>query len=560
MSNIKSIDYIEGLVNSLGENTKTIQNDLASVKAEVDKKVEKTNIITTKDDNATNDQVYSAKAVNDVLTTTISGINTNTFKEVSSISEMTNKNDIYILNTEKNIIKNVETFSPEYLGGADNMLTNAPGEFNAIKGIGFKCEQGIEYTVTKSESTNRFRLVIMTSEPETWAHHQPVDYTIIDSSDTSLLEYTFTCDHTGYCLFTYSNEGVTTTVTVKSSEPITVGCLYKYNDISKEFCELELDNLQNIYVQKKMPIDTNWEKWKDVRYYYGMRPEEQPIFNTINGVLESDTMISVRGGKGRWHTGVGSFVAGSHVFEGWSGNEKCRLTMLIGKFHETFACIQTYSPAGLYEKNRRFGWVKIGSDELNKGADFSQGWTNIYTPLTLNVSDTEPLTIPDYDLNPQLTSKLTPVGTMYYDSVSDTIKVYTAKTGWRKVALAEQTFTPVLTSGASFEVGTVSGSTGELSAQDNRIRTIDFINLEKGEYKLEYIDTSYNIALRFYNSDETFYGATVNGINFTGFTTATNLTLISDFKIKILVGKSDNSNISSDGFDITKIFQIKKID
>lgn len=556
MSNIKRINYVEELVSNLEKNTETVQNSLTSLGVEVDGKVDKSNIITTKNSSATDDQVYSAKAIN----TELGGINTNTFKEVSSISEMTNKNDMYILNTEKNVTKNIETFSPKYVCGANNMLTDMPGEYDAIRGIGFKCEQGVKYTVTKSSSTNRFRLVIMTSEPETWTYHQLVDYTILDSSDTSLLKHTFTCEHTGYCLFTYSNTGESATVTVNSSETITVGNLYKYSDINKEFCEIELDNLHDIYVQKKMPIDTKWEKWKDVRYSYGMRPEEQPIFNTINGVLESDTMISVRGGKGRWHTGVGSFVAGSHVFEGWSGNEKSRLTMLIGKFHETFACIQTYSPAGLYETNRRFGWVKLGSDELNKGVDFSQGWTNVYTPLTLNVRDTTPSTVPDYDLNPQLTSNLIPVGTMYYDSVSDTIKVYTAKTGWRKVALAEQTFTPVLTSGASFEVGTVSGSTGELSAQDNRVRTIDFIDLKKGDYKLEYIDTSYNIALRFYNSDETFYGTTVNGINFTGFTTATNLTLISDFKIKILVGKSDNSNISSDGFDITKIFQIKKID
>ena len=170
-----------------------------------------------------------------------------TFKEVTSISEMTNKNNIYILNTEKNITENVETFLPKYVCGANNMLTDMPGEYNAVHGIGFKCEQGVKYTVTKSTSTNRFRLAIMTSEPETWTYHQPVDYTIVDSSDTSLLQYTFTCDHTGYCLFTYSNEGVTTKVTVKSSGPITVGCLYKYNDISKEFCELELDNLPISY-------------------------------------------------------------------------------------------------------------------------------------------------------------------------------------------------------------------------------------------------------------------------------------------------------------------------
>ena len=151
--------------------------------------------------------------------------------------------------------------------------------------------------------------------------------------------------------------------------------------VKTEVDSVDLDAyLEDKYVEVSKEVDPDWEKWKDVRYYYGFDNNEQPVFNTVNGVLESDTMISVRGGKGRWNN---RFVSGGHVFEGWSGNELSRLTLMMGKFHETFACIQTYSPAGLYEEERRFGWVKVGSDDKKKGVDISQGWTNFYTPLTL---------------------------------------------------------------------------------------------------------------------------------------------------------------------------------
>lgn len=186
-------------------------------------------------------------------------------------------------------------------------------------------------------------------------------------------------------------------------------------------------NFEDKYVEISKEINPNWEKWKDVRYNYGFNRNKQPVFNTVNGVLESDTMISVRGGKGRWNH---RFVSGGHVFEGWSGNELSRLTLLIGKHHETFACIQTYSPAGLYEEARRFGWVKLGSDEKNKGVDFSQGWTNFYTPLTLQSRSGAPKTVTDSDLNPQLSSDKVPVGTMYYDTTLEKVRVMTAD-GWK---------------------------------------------------------------------------------------------------------------------------------
>lgn len=202
--------------------------------------------------------------------------------------------------------------------------------------------------------------------------------------------------------------------------------------VTTEVDSVDLDEyLEDKYVKVSNEVNPDWEKWNDVRYNYGFDKNEQPVFNTVNGVLESDTMISVRGGLGRWHN---RFVSGGHVFEGWSGNELSRLTLIMGKFHETFACIQTYSPAGLYEENRRFGWVKLGSDEKKKGVDFSQGWTTFYTPLTLQSRKSAPEEVTDSDLNPQLKSSKVPVGTMYYDTTLKKVRVMT-KDGWKSFVL-----------------------------------------------------------------------------------------------------------------------------
>ena len=70
------------------------------------------------------------------------------------------------------------------------------------------------------------------------------------------------------------------------------------------------------------PVDPQWEKWQDVRYNYGFNTSQQPIFNTVDGVLESTVMLSVRGGRGRWNNQgrpTSEFVDGGHLFEGWNG-------------------------------------------------------------------------------------------------------------------------------------------------------------------------------------------------------------------------------------------------
>ena len=199
----------------------------------------------------------------------------------------------------------------------------------------------------------------------------------------------------------------------------------------------KVDSLQNVVsscVRVSKPVDPSWDKWQDVRYNYGFNTSEQPIFNTVEGVLESTTMLSVRGGKGRWNNSTDkpytTFVDGGHLFEGWNGTETCRLTMLIGKQAPDIACIQVYSPKGLYKPKRHFGWVKIGSDDAKEGIDFGRRWALSFVPFTLGGFDKAPTTT--YYHNSQLESDAVPVGTLYYDTKAGKIGCYTAE-GWKYI-------------------------------------------------------------------------------------------------------------------------------
>ena len=195
-----------------------------------------------------------------------------------------------------------------------------------------------------------------------------------------------------------------------------------------EQLEGQIDNC----VTKSMPIDPKWEKWQDVRYNYGFNTAEQPIFNTVDGVFESTTMFSVRGGLGRWNNSTDkpytTFVDGGHLFEGWNKSESCRLTMLIGKQAPDIACIQVYSPKGLYRPKRHFGWVKLGSDDANEGVDFGRRWAISFGPFTLGAFDKAPTTT--FYTNSQIGSDAVPVGTLYYDTKEGKVGCYTPS-GWR---------------------------------------------------------------------------------------------------------------------------------
>lgn len=200
----------------------------------------------------------------------------------------------------------------------------------------------------------------------------------------------------------------------------------------------KVDSLQNVVsscVRVSKPVDPSWDKWQDVRYNYGFNTSEQPIFNTVEGVLESTTMLSVRGGKGRWNNSTSkpytTFVDGGHLFEGWNGTETCRLTMLIGKQAPDIACIQVYSPKGLYLPKRHFGWVKLGSDDARQGVDFGRYWAVSFVPFTLGAFDKAPSSTHYH--NAQLPSTAVPVGTLYYDTTVGKVGCYTPN-GWRYIA------------------------------------------------------------------------------------------------------------------------------
>ena len=201
-------------------------------------------------------------------------------------------------------------------------------------------------------------------------------------------------------------------------------------ELSHKVDSLEEQVKQRVTISK--PVDPKWDKWQDVRYNYGFNTDEQPIYNTVEGVLESTTMLSVRGGRGRWNNYTSkpytTFVDGGHLFEGWNGTETCRLTMLIGKQAPDIACIQVYSPRGLYREQRHFGWVKLGSDDAKEGVDFGRRWAISFVPFTLGRFEKAPTTT-FYD-NAQMGSTAVPVGTLYYDTQSDKIGCYTSQ-GWR---------------------------------------------------------------------------------------------------------------------------------
>ena len=197
----------------------------------------------------------------------------------------------------------------------------------------------------------------------------------------------------------------------------------------------KVDSLQSAVsgcLKVSMATDPNWEKWQDVRYNYGFNTSEQPVFATVDGVLESRTMLSVRGGRGRWNSNTAvppsGWVDGSHVFEGWNASETCRLTMLIGKQAPDIACIQVYSPKELYREKRHFGWVKLGSDDAREGVDFGRRWALSFVPFTLGRFDKAPTTTLYH--NEQIESTAVPVGTIYYNTANDKIGCYT-KEGWK---------------------------------------------------------------------------------------------------------------------------------
>ena len=223
-------------------------------------------------------------------------------------------------------------------------------------------------------------------------------------------------------------------ITLVSSAQSKKELLQQVADLSAKIEALNnsVNELKNSKLDRTAPYNPQWDKWNDVRYNYGFNTTKTPIHSTVDGILESTIMLSVRGGRGRWNSTVGTpfskFVDGGHLFEGWNASETCRLTMLIGKQAPDIACIQVYSPKGLYHEKRHFGWVKLGSDDAREGVDFGRRWALSFVPFTLGRFDKAPTTT--FYHNEQIESTAVPVGTIYYNTANDKIGCYT-KEGWK---------------------------------------------------------------------------------------------------------------------------------
>lgn len=129
--------------------------------------------------------------------------------------------------------------------------------------------------------------------------------------------------------------------------------------------------------------------WGDFRNKMGFDPAEQPVPQEVKKPLVTDSMVIVKGGKGRWGTDnsggytvkgeyyEGSpFADGGHVFEGWNASETYRLTMLMGKFIAGNAHIFTFKPqeSGV----EVYGVVTIGSDHQYEGLDVAPKYAHMY--------------------------------------------------------------------------------------------------------------------------------------------------------------------------------------
>ena len=199
------------------------------------------------------------------------------------------------------------------------------------------------------------------------------------------------------------------------------------------------DLADTLYVVADPQVDPDWENWQNERYSWGFDPNSDKPYVEVHAPLEAD-MLSVRGGKGRWHTKEGDetdylatgFPDGGHIFEGWNADESMRFTILIGKYDKRMACLYVYASPGLNDGEREYGYVKVGSDNAKRGVNFAQKSAQFFVPLILSnkrPTEVSPMWETDNDTS-------VPVGTMYYDEHYDTVMLMT-KNGWKRCALLD---------------------------------------------------------------------------------------------------------------------------
>lgn len=277
----------------------------------------------------------------------------------------------------------------------------------------FRCIKGCRYKIEKSVLSDRF-VVSYIRYDTGWVEGNTKLKNLLYEENTDRLSYEFTAEDDGYILFTI-NSVETSSIKYKVWE----------QRLNLE-CEIKSKSGYNFNLIPT--IDETWPGWDDVRYSYGMKKDVDPIPTYYPGIFMADMIVASPNG-GRWHSTYPSF---KHVFEGWNVDGTFRLTMLLGKFHKSMACIQTYSPAGLSESSRRFGWIKIGSDEDNFGVEFGRYWVNSHCFIILKNSNTDPTVVEDRDLNPLLADETIPNGTIYYNSETNKIRCKTPD-GWKNI-------------------------------------------------------------------------------------------------------------------------------
>ena len=133
--------------------------------------------------------------------------------------------------------------------------------------------------------------------------------------------------------------------------------------------------------------DDAW--WTNFKNKMGFDPAEQPVPQEVNKPLVTNSMLIVKGGKGRWGTNnTGGYSAngnyyegspfenGGHVFEAWNADETYRLTMLMGKFASDGAHIFVFKPqeSGI----EVYGKVTIGTDHEWEGLDVTQKYAEMH--------------------------------------------------------------------------------------------------------------------------------------------------------------------------------------
>lgn len=318
--------------------------------------------------------------------------------------------DDFLLQTENKKAKIYDT-SINLAAVVNNSLqVNSKGEIILGKGgygYVFTLEDYCEYKISKVLS-DRFRVCLTNDIAEGDLAHPGI--LIFDNATAQT--FTFKNFKFKYCyVFVGFNEHlIETTVFAKNKDGVGI-------DI----------------VPRRMNINPDWIGWKNDRCAYGFNIDEVPVYNIVEGILESDTMISVGGGKGRWHSLTGNLKYGGHVFEGWNTDETMRLTEIMGKFADDFGCIMVYGPASLNNNIRRFGTIKYGSDEKNQGVNISQYSVVSFNPITLAQLDSDPTMATQNSAEEDIEMRESvAIGTIYYNTSLDAIRVLT-KDGWKTV-------------------------------------------------------------------------------------------------------------------------------